>query len=672
MMRMVRRQPVVGGVLAIAVIGLALWLIWLGLAAGQTVAAANRLMTRSVPPEQYPRELARLSAGLDRLSVPVFYLDPLTRPAVRLPLIGDEIGGARALLGVAVEGARGAAAAAPLGQPDPSIRGERTFGALPVLVRRMREEPERAARAADYFTAAVQARRDWPSRPELPPLRAATNRVDDLLPSVAGAGVALPHLAGALGASGPRTYLIVAQNNREIRPGGGFIGTYALVTIDQGNVTDMQFGDSYELDGSGGRIVLPPDPLRKFGGIPVWLFRDANWSADFPTNAARLQEFFERDRPVQLDGVIAVDVTAFQALLEATGPVEIPEFGETVSADNLIEKTDQHVTYQGAGGSRHKAFLGGVAEQLADRVLPPEPGQAPDLAGAVWRMLRTKHIQVALDQQELQTAIETAGLAGSLHHAPDDALQVVDANLGYNKANGAVERSVAHSVQLHSGGGADVTLTVNYQYSGARDGSRVELYDEYRNFVRVLLPPAARMRSVEGVISEPELSHEAGKLVVGGFLRVKAGEEESFQVRYFLPGVGGDDRGYSLVYQEQAGMTQSDFRVTVVGADGQTLLDWQGEALGDWYFRAGNDPAVDRMPAVLLAVTDGSLARFVGPESGRDAVDNLQGGGYTGLGLMVGEIGSMGIARLVGQPDEGGETEARPATLTHSMLARNG
>ncbi|HEX2173962.1 MAG TPA: DUF4012 domain-containing protein, partial [Dehalococcoidia bacterium] len=534
----------------------------------------------------------------------------------------------------------------------------------------LRDHPAEVAEAAGLLQRAATTRRVWPHAARSEPLVRAGRALDAALPTIEGAALALPDLADALGAAEPRRYLVISQNNRELRPSGGFMGTYARLIIDQGRVSEFAFGDTYEFEGRG-RLIPAPRPVQEYLGYDFVSFRDANWSPDFPTNARLLREMYGQHRGEAIDGVIAVDVEAMRSLLAAVGPVDVPEFGDTIDADNLVERSDQYAFSSTAGESRHKELLGAVAEQLIDRLVPPDPDQVPAIARAVWRSLQDKHILVAVDAPGLAAGLARANFDGHQAAADHDYLMVVDANVGYNKLSTRVRRELAYNLQW-TGGGGTADLTVTYELAEAPEFRRLHMYTEYRNYVRIYLPAKVRLSSVDGLVSPPTVEREGDKVVIGGLVRVPPGDRAVIQVKYrYLPGASQAGGGYQLLLQKQAGVLADQVSVRVIDAAGAEVLTWQGEMARDLTLslaeRGANRPA-----AALLDRTDGILAGFVRWRRGRVAVDNHQGRRYTGQGLMVGKVGSMGFRRLVGQPDEGGEKEAKPATMTHSMLAITG
>ncbi|MFZ5982031.1 MAG: DUF4012 domain-containing protein, partial [Patescibacteria group bacterium] len=132
-----------------------------------------------------------------------------------------------------------------------------------------------------------------------------------------------------LGGNGPRKYLFLFQNNNEMRPTGGFIGTYALLDIFDGRIKRLKVDGIFNPDGQLREKVVPPAPIQKISA--AWSLHDSNWWPDFPTSAEKASWFWEKTGGPTVDGVIAMTPEVIKKLLEITGPIELPEYGKWIS-----------------------------------------------------------------------------------------------------------------------------------------------------------------------------------------------------------------------------------------------------------------------------------------------------------------------------------------------------
>lgn len=157
----------------------------------------------------------------------------------------------------------------------------------------------------------------------------------DSLDSAATASKVLPSMVGA---DGPRNYLLVFQNNAEIRSTGGLPGSWALVHAERGEL-------SIQRQGSTANFPESPDPVLPLsdGESKVYdeqlgtFFADAGFTPDFPRAAELMKAHWDDTYPTtELDGVISLDPVALSYLLEGTGPVHVG--GRSLTADNVIDE----------------------------------------------------------------------------------------------------------------------------------------------------------------------------------------------------------------------------------------------------------------------------------------------------------------------------------------------
>ena len=155
------------------------------------------------------------------------------------------------------------------------------------------------------------------------------NRYDEAYP-LAQTGLELVDVAPQLlGADRPRTYLLLFQNEDELRATGGFISAVGRVTIDAGKIISLTVEDSYAVDDFTTPYPDPPAPMRDYMGIDLWVFRDSNWSPDFPMAARQPISLYTQTRGGTIDGVIALNQQVVEALVDGLGPLTID--GQTIA-----------------------------------------------------------------------------------------------------------------------------------------------------------------------------------------------------------------------------------------------------------------------------------------------------------------------------------------------------
>ena len=376
------------------------------------------------------------------------------------------------------------------------------------------------------------------------------------------------------GGQKPTSYLILFQNNMELRPTGGFIGSFALASFDGGRLTKMQVSDVYAADGQLKGHVEPPGAIKNYLGEANWYLRDSNWDADFPTSASRAEWFLDKEIDESVDGVVGVDLEFAKNILKIVGPISLTDFNEVVDDKNLYEKTQGQVESDFFPGSYKKtSFLTAVSRQLLTRVAEAKEKELLPLTLAILESLETRHLQVFLHNKSAQVAISSLGFDGAVNQPSclgncyADWFGVVDANVGVNKANYFLERELAFSAYL-SGQDLKGFLTVNLKNSA---NSALGEAGRYKTYLRVMLPMSASVNealTTSGSFQEaqtPEIEEKSGRKEAGVFVEVGPGQtkEVTFSWQEEI-GLDFEKEGeYRLYVRKQAGTLEDKIAVTL-------------------------------------------------------------------------------------------------------------
>lgn len=407
-------------------------------------------------------------------------------------------------------------------------------------------------------------------------------------------GLLLPDV---LGLNSSRQYLLLVQNEDEIRPTGGFISAAGLVRLENGAITEQHFEDSYAVDDLQAHAYPePPAPLFTYMGSELWLFRDSNWSPDFPTSARQAAEFYRLGRGIQVDGVIAVDQRATQLIVGALGPLPpLPGESQPITAEGLIGKMRASRS-QDPNAFKRKDFIGQIAAALQRRLDQGlTRGDVVKLASALRQGLEERHILIYLPEPRAAQLMAAQGWDGALRATDGDFLMVVDANVGFNKANALVEEKVSYAVDLSDPARPEADVRLTYQHHGRASQQSCNIraplvldYDMmaercYWDYVRLLVPlgsqlqwasrhPLAGEETLSGqpLSGETESQIESGasdKLAWGKLLLVPVGASADSRFVYALPASvvrrEGSLRRYSLLVQKQPGTPAVPLTVTI-------------------------------------------------------------------------------------------------------------
>ena len=271
------------------------------------------------------------------------------------------------------------------------------------------------------------------------------------------------------GFEGKRIYLVLFQNNMELRPGGGFIGSYGIARLTNGRLEAFAVHDVYDADGQLKGHIDPPFALKRYLGASHWYLRDSNFSLDFPTNAAEAMRFLQLETGESVDGVIGVDLSFLTTLLSVTGPITLPDYKKTVTNENffLVAETQIEKGFF-PGSTQKKDFLSSFATALTEKLFSDEQKPLFGLLTATTKAMQQKHLQFYFVNQPSQKIFAANGLTGAIvdrrkekENTFFDFIAINEANVGMNKVNYYVDRRVEHTVQITETGEIDDTLLLS-------------------------------------------------------------------------------------------------------------------------------------------------------------------------------------------------------------------
>lgn len=377
----------------------------------------------------------------------------------------------------------------------------------------------------------------------------------------------LPFLPRLVAEGEHKEYLVLLQNNMELRPTGGFLGSYARVSFTDGYLDSVKVEDIYVPDGQLPGYVEPPAPIKQYLNSNGWLLRDSNWNPDFSQAAPVIEWFFKQGKEPEADGVVAVNLFVAQDLMRAVGPIYLADYQETVTAENLFAKAEVHSEVDFFPGSTQKRdFLSLVAKQLMEKVKAANWRTQIKIVRAIRDSWRRKHILVWMKDNQITQVVRRFNWDGKLVSDDGDYLMLVEANLGVNKTNCCLERKINQKVTLAADGQLQEELTINYKNNNPVTPNPPKFWGGgYKNYLRVYLPKAVQLGSVkinQALLQLNEVDQErVGDFLVVGFLvEVGGGEAGEVTVNYRQP--VKDAKVYRLKVQKQSGTSDDPYSLT--------------------------------------------------------------------------------------------------------------
>jgi len=373
----------------------------------------------------------------------------------------------------------------------------------------------------------------------LDPVREQLSLLEEQLDLLAIGARLLPAYAGLQESS---TNLLLFLNNDEIRPGGGFIGSYGVLEVDGGDIEHMETADVYTLDNAVAEQVVaePPTPLKEYNAATQWFFRDSNWSPDFSLSTQKgielfLQEagYLEEGSGVphtdQVDHVMAFTPTFASKLLEVTGSIDVG--GQTFTAENVADALEYQVQFgfkaEGIPVSQRKEILADLIDEMKSRLYQLSYDQWETVFVYAREALETKQFLLFSTDEQVQEVIERVGWGGTVEPGEVDTLLVVDANLAALKTDPVVERSIEYAVGRNSLGQWVGEVAITYNHTGTFDYKTTR----YRTYTRVYVPEGSELL---GASTETDVVGELGLTSFGGFLSVEPGQTGSLSFTFLL------------------------------------------------------------------------------------------------------------------------------------------
>ncbi len=447
-----------------------------------------------------------------------------------------------------------------------------------------------------------------------------------------------------LGGNGPRKYLFLFQNNQEMRPTGGFIGTYAILDIFNGRVRNFYVDGIFNPDGQLRERVVPPGPIQK---ISVnWSLHDSNWFPDFPKSAEKACWFYEKTGGPTVDGVITMTPTVMQKLLEITGPIEMPEYEVTIDKDNFLETVQNEVEVDyDKELNQPKKILADLAPKILDRIFNAQ--SFSDIAKTTDTMLESldeKHILIYSKNFEIEKLLRNLGWSGEVLDSQKDYLSIINTNINGYKTDGVVDETISHQAEIQGDGSIIDTVKITRRHNGGNTP-----YDWWNrvnaDYMRIYVPEGSELVSVQGQTREanfppldyatlgykndPQLKMEedsgrideesgtkiysdSGKTVFANWLYVSPQETAEITYKYLLPfKIRTDPKTksvdtYSVVYQKQSGS---------LGSRLISEISYPGSYKAIWKYPAEELTKLDNLPEGRLGFkmeSDLATDKFIG------------------------------------------------------------
>lgn len=398
-----------------------------------------------------------------------------------------------------------------------------------------------------------------------------------------------------LGQTKAKEYLFIFQNNHEIRPTGGFIGSLALIRVEKGEVKILEVPGRgpYEINDDLALEIVPPKPLWLVNN--EWQIQDANWFPDFPTSAQKINWFYEMSRGFPVDGVISFTPDVIIELLKITGPITLDKYQTTLTSDNFVRETENQVEQEfDKAANKPKQIIADLMPLLLNKVLKTKPGDFFSVIQVLQKALAEKDTLIYVKDEKLEEDLKSLNLAGEIKETPKDYLMVINTNIGGGKTDGAIKQTVKHAAEIASDGSIVDTVTIQRSHKGDPNDSFTK--KKNMDYLRIYVPEGAQLLAASGfskidenlllsptdkakndadlfniekdpIIDEKSgirITREFGKTCLANWFNLEVGESREAVVKYKLPfKITEPEAVYSLFIQKQPGVKNTLVEATL-------------------------------------------------------------------------------------------------------------
>jgi hypothetical protein len=290
-----------------------------------------------------------------------------------------------------------------------------------------------------------------------------------------------------------------------------------------------------------------------------------------------------------VQGVIAFMPPAIARVLQIIGPITVPDYNQTVTAQNLEQiihhyqevTANDPVTNLPPGdqiSSSRKRFTALLARAFLNKLHGLPTSKLAAIGGTLLTSLEDKDIQMYLSDKNAEALLAKHKFDGSITQGPGDGVTIIDSNVGVNKGSQFTVVSYTDAITVDTQGTATHHLTITYHYK-VTNLSILYGEDRYLTYLRVYAPSNAKLESLSGLnfgSNEINASDEPGRQMWGGFVDVQDGAPYSLHLVWSVAHAATADASahwhYQIVFQHQAGSNQQlALSVTLPGSQTAVL-----------------------------------------------------------------------------------------------------
>ena len=399
-------------------------------------------------------------------------------------------------------------------------------------------------------------------------LRQVSSVINKYFDDIVGALNITPEI---LGINGSKNYLIIVQNDLEMRPGGGLLGGYAFLSIENSNFKLIKSGDVSFLDKETTKPrPIPPSFLSRFLNTRALYLKDANFDPDFKISAQTIRSIWlSTPRSFDIEGMIVIDRQFLKTLIDTIGEIKL-EDGRVINAQNVDETLDGFFSFvgnQSLESRKYKNLTSILLNELLKKSFSYSTHNFNELIQKIMAMAKSKHLLFYSTDEKLQTLAEKYNAAGSIRNFDGDYLLVNDAVYSPNRSNWNVNQTVTKTTEVRNGK-LITRLTIELE-GHPRPKSPADAGNSH--FIRIYVPKGSILTNAIGS-KEPTLQkEESEKTVFSSVITLDPNQKKTLTINYTSPKPSFENGRYKLLIQKQPGTENFKYTITV-GSEVEELV----------------------------------------------------------------------------------------------------
>ena len=558
--------------------------------AGIEAARAGIRSARAGDTQALSAELERAQVELDKAHSRVS--SPLLQPLKLVPVVAQHL---RSVTTAAEQGsivageARAAAVEADIDQLT-FRQGQFDLDLLSTMAPRLESA---AASLANAVEAIEHDRSSWLVGPVDSRLVSLLDEVEAVLPEAELAAEAARVMPAMLGSEGERRYLMLFGSPGEAREFGGFVGGFAVLSVDDGDLDLVQAGSINDIVPIANREELDEPrnyPSEYVKADPAQFPQNLTSTPNIAVIARATQDVFPELFGAPIDGVVYVDPYALAAMTEITGPVSVEGIGDDLVGDDIVDFIfDGQYRLFDDRDTRFEA-IGALAEATAAGFSGIDLPGPEELGRRLGPVARGGNLQVVTYDDAENAFLASVRLQRSFV-APEtvDSFAVIHTNATESKLDLFLQREITYDVTVADDRALRAIVDVALRSSIPADAPALTYgYTDGTNEVLLSLYTPHELVAVT-VDGEP---HEVVRLPEFGFnryalFRIPLPANTSASVRFELAGVAPDGPYRVGVWRQP--LVTSDQVEIVYRAPGEEAVRSSRELLESWLF----DPSAD-------------------------------------------------------------------------------